>query len=282
MSAQADDVLTGDLAVRGISAKVAEIARDRDFGQPVARYRTKRLGRRNSSAATLLLNGFGGFWQRFCLYENGMVCVAPDGVVAVPWNMVDHVRHQNRITGPGASPHSYWVMHEALRLMLRPGQVASAVGGYIDLSPVRFQGAMTKDVRRLVCEAGHGGWVETEVRSKRAGDGAATALVEKQRAESRADQAARAKAAKAALAERLHSYRAGNAASADDQAVAADREFARGRIEPAFNRLLGVIEQTSGEDRDRARLHLLSLLDAMPPEDPRVAKTRATLSRLIF
>jgi putative thioredoxin len=71
-------------------------------------------------------------------------------------------------------------------------------------------------------------------------------------------------------------------ASVDAQSSVADIEVATGRIEEGFDRLLGTIRRTSGEERDQARLHLVSLFDVFPPGDPRVAKARATLSSLLF
>lgn len=62
----------------------------------------------------------------------------------------------------------------------------------------------------------------------------------------------------------------------------ADLDLAEGRPEEAFDRLLGVIRRTSGEERDTARKHLISLFDVLPPRDPRVTKARATLSSLLF
>jgi putative thioredoxin len=55
-----------------------------------------------------------------------------------------------------------------------------------------------------------------------------------------------------------------------------------GQIDAAFGRLLDTIRQTSGDERNRARLHLLGLFDVFPPRDPRVTKARATLSSLLF
>ena len=66
------------------------------------------------------------------------------------------------------------------------------------------------------------------------------------------------------------------------QTRVADIDLASGRIEEAFDRLLGVVRRTSGEDRDRARVHLVSLFDILPPRDPRVTKARSTLSALLF
>jgi putative thioredoxin len=68
----------------------------------------------------------------------------------------------------------------------------------------------------------------------------------------------------------------------DAQIQVADLDMATGRPGEAFDRLLGVIRRTAGEDRNRARLHLIGLFDIFPPRDPRVAKARATLSSLLF
>jgi thioredoxin len=62
----------------------------------------------------------------------------------------------------------------------------------------------------------------------------------------------------------------------------ADVELASGRIEEAYNRLLGVVRRTSGADREQARKHLVSLFEILPSRDPRVVKARSTLSALLF
>jgi putative thioredoxin len=92
------------------------------------------------------------------------------------------------------------------------------------------------------------------------------------------------------LFRRVNSYdeaaaRRAAASSPDDvdaQCKVADLDLANGRIEDSFDRLLGVIRRTSGEERDQARLHLIGLFDIFPPRDPRVTKARATLSALLF
>jgi len=68
----------------------------------------------------------------------------------------------------------------------------------------------------------------------------------------------------------------------DAQSKVADLDLANGRVDDAFDRLLGAVRRTSGEDRDQARRHLIGLFDIFPPGDPRVAKARATLSTLLF
>jgi putative thioredoxin len=66
------------------------------------------------------------------------------------------------------------------------------------------------------------------------------------------------------------------------QTRVADIDLASGRFDDAFDRLLGVVRRTSGEDRDKARVHLVGLFDILPPRDPRVAKARSALSALLF
>jgi putative thioredoxin len=75
------------------------------------------------------------------------------------------------------------------------------------------------------------------------------------------------------------------AASPDDvdaQIRVADIDLSAGKAGDAFDRLLGVIRRTAGDDRNRARLHLIGLFDIFPPKDSRVARARATLSSLLF
>jgi putative thioredoxin len=66
------------------------------------------------------------------------------------------------------------------------------------------------------------------------------------------------------------------------QSRLADLELASGQIETAFDRLLATVSRTSGDERDLARKHLLSLFEILPPKDPRVASARARLSSLLF
>src|SRR5499427_3521986 len=52
---------------------------------------------------------------------------------------------------------------------------------------------------------------------------------------------------------------AGGPDDVDAQGKVADLDLANGRVDDAFDRLLGVVRRTSGEERDRARLHLIGL-----------------------
>jgi putative thioredoxin len=68
----------------------------------------------------------------------------------------------------------------------------------------------------------------------------------------------------------------------DAQLAAADAEVATDRVEPAFQRLLGLVQRTSGDDRERARQHLVGLFELLGPDDPRVATARRGLARALF
>jgi putative thioredoxin len=119
---------------------------------------------------------------------------------------------------------------------------------------------------------------------------AATAAFERVLATSPGHPIATLGLAQVDLIRRVNSYdqaqvRRAAAENPDDveaQSQVADIELAMGRIEEAFDRLLGTVRRTSGEDRDRARRHLISLFEIFPPRDSRVAKARATLSTLLF
>ena len=68
----------------------------------------------------------------------------------------------------------------------------------------------------------------------------------------------------------------------DAQARVADIDLAMGRIDASFNRMLDAIRKTTGEDRDKARKHLLGLFEIFPPRDSRVTRARGALSSLLF
>jgi putative thioredoxin len=76
------------------------------------------------------------------------------------------------------------------------------------------------------------------------------------------------------------------AASAPDdveaQLLAADVELLSGQADEAYQRLVDVIRRTSGDDREKARLHLISLFSIAGPDDPAVAKARRALASALF
>jgi putative thioredoxin len=66
------------------------------------------------------------------------------------------------------------------------------------------------------------------------------------------------------------------------QTAAADVEILSEQFEAAIDRLVGLVRRTAGEERDAARVHLLGLLDALDPEDPRVLAGRRSLANALF
>jgi Thioredoxin domain-containing protein len=68
----------------------------------------------------------------------------------------------------------------------------------------------------------------------------------------------------------------------DLQLQSADLEMLSGAVESAFNRLLGLVRRTSGDDRDKVRLHLIGLFETLPVDDPTVAKARRQLANALF
>lgn len=70
--------------------------------------------------------------------------------------------------------------------------------------------------------------------------------------------------------------------SVEAQAVAADVELLTGRVEQAFERLVGLVRRTSGDDRAAAREHLVGLFALVGDTDPRVTAARTALANALF
>ncbi|MEW9547578.1 tetratricopeptide repeat protein [Nonomuraea sp. NPDC050783] len=71
-------------------------------------------------------------------------------------------------------------------------------------------------------------------------------------------------------------------ADLDAQLLAADLEMLSGAVDEAFNRVIAVVKRTSGDERDKARRHLLGLFDTLPGDDPSLAKARRALASALF
>ena len=120
-------------------------------------------------------------------------------------------------------------------------------------------------------------------------DGAAKAF-EQELAASPGDPVAKTGLAQVNLIRRISSYDQAQArrdaaehpGDVAAQIKVADIDLATGRIEEAFDRLLGVVRRTSGEEREQARAHLVSLFEILPPRDPNLNKARSALSALLF
>ena len=68
----------------------------------------------------------------------------------------------------------------------------------------------------------------------------------------------------------------------DAQTAAADLELIEGNIDAAFRRLIDLVRRTDGEDRNRARQHLLDMFEVVGSGDERVAKARTALANALF
>ena len=133
-------------------------------------------------------------------------------------------------------------------------------------------------------------YAEAQAAMERGDVDAAARVIEKALAETPADPVLKSLLAQVNLIKRVGAYdqaavrrdAAAHPGDVDAQLKVADIEIAAGRTEEAFDRLLGTIKRTSGEERDRARLHLLDLFEIFPPDDPRVKKARTRLTALLF
>jgi putative thioredoxin len=66
------------------------------------------------------------------------------------------------------------------------------------------------------------------------------------------------------------------------QTLAADIEVMSGQADQAYNRLVALVRRAAGEERERARLHLVSLFAVAGPDDPAVAIARRALASALF
>lgn len=83
----------------------------------------------------------------------------------------------------------------------------------------------------------------------------------------------------------LEAARSAAAAAPDDvdaQVLVADLDLLGGHVDDAFQRLLDLVRRASGEERDRARVHLIQLFAVVGNDDPRVLKARQNLASALF
>jgi putative thioredoxin len=179
------------------------------------------------------------------------------------------------------------VMHVAEQLGVRPGAPAG-------LSPDSQDTAGPGQAPGFAegpADSGPGGMFAEAQNAMERGDlDAAAAAFEKVLDASPGDPVATMGLGQIGLIRRVESYdqaaarRDADARPDDAQAQArvSDIELAMGQIDAAFQRLLDTIKRTSGDERDTARKHLVSLFEIFPPRDPRVTKARTALSSLLF
>jgi putative thioredoxin len=83
----------------------------------------------------------------------------------------------------------------------------------------------------------------------------------------------------------LNAAREAAAADPDDvaaQTLVADLDLLGGHVDDAFTRLVDLVRRTTGDDRNRAREHLVGLFAAVGNEDPRVLRGRQSLASALF
>ncbi|MCW2796592.1 tetratricopeptide repeat protein [Nocardioides sp.] len=83
----------------------------------------------------------------------------------------------------------------------------------------------------------------------------------------------------------LNAAREAAAANPDDvdaQTLVADLDLLGGHVDDAFNRLVDLVRRSGGDERNKAREHLVGLFAAVGNEDPRVLKGRQNLASALF
>lgn len=68
----------------------------------------------------------------------------------------------------------------------------------------------------------------------------------------------------------------------DAQTLVADLDLLDGQVDDAFTRLVDLVRRTSGDERNRAREHLVGLFAAVGNDDPRVLRGRQNLASALF
>ena len=66
------------------------------------------------------------------------------------------------------------------------------------------------------------------------------------------------------------------------QTLVADLDVLGGHVEDAFLRLVDLVRNTTGDDREQVRTHLLSLFSVVGQHDERVRKARGSLMSALF
>jgi putative thioredoxin len=75
---------------------------------------------------------------------------------------------------------------------------------------------------------------------------------------------------------------ADNPGDVEAQIQVADVDLLGGHVEDAFDRLVTTVARVAGEDRDRARGHLVELFEIVGNDDPRVRTFRTRLANALF
>lgn len=73
-----------------------------------------------------------------------------------------------------------------------------------------------------------------------------------------------------------------NPSSVEKQLMAADIEIAHGNPKGAFTRLITVVQNSVGDEKKRAKEHLLLLFQLVDPSDPDLIRARSELASALF
>src|SRR5215469_3714145 len=165
-----------------------------------------------------------------------------------------------------------------------------AVADQVGVGSAGAEGAAGEGQEDAAADAMPPAYEEAQAAMERGDMDAAASVIEKALAETPGDPVLKSWLAQVGLIKRVGGYNqaevrrdaAASPADVDAQIRVADIDFATGRATEAFDRLLGVIRRTSGDERNRARLHLLDLFEIFPPDDPQVKKARSQLTALLF
>ena len=68
----------------------------------------------------------------------------------------------------------------------------------------------------------------------------------------------------------------------DAQTLVADLDLLGGHVDDSFSRLVALVQRMAGDERNRAREHLLGLFAAVGNDDPRVLRGRQSLASALF
>ncbi|QKE84118.1 tetratricopeptide repeat protein [Arthrobacter sp. NEB 688] len=161
--------------------------------------------------------------------------------------------------------------------------VQNGITGRVDLGPVPGGDADEEEAVSPLHEAAYEAIERGDLT-------AAAQAYEQAIAADASDEDARLGLAQVRLMERTQGVdlNAARAAAAADPAdveaacVVADLDVLGGHVEDAFTRLVDLVRTSAGDERDRARTHLLGLFDVVGAHDERVRKGRTALMSALF
>jgi putative thioredoxin len=86
----------------------------------------------------------------------------------------------------------------------------------------------------------------------------------------------------AAAAQEVRTAGAERPDDVEAQTLVADLDLLGGHVDDAFDRLIDLVRRTTGEEREKARTHLVALFAAVGNDDARVLRARQALASALF